>query len=42
MNDYTNDYTGEPDIASLLALIAVVSLWGFLSCTTVLQLAALP
>jgi hypothetical protein len=37
-----NDYANEPDVASLVALIAVIGVWGFLSCRVVLQLAALP
>jgi len=36
-----NDYTKEPDVASLVAFITAVGLWGFLSCAVVLQLAAL-
>jgi hypothetical protein len=36
-----NDYTPEPDVASLVAFIAMVALWGFLSCSAVLRLAAL-
>ena len=36
-----NDYTKEPDVPSLVTLIAFVSLWGFLSCVAALQLAAL-
>ena len=31
----------EPDVASLVAFIAMVALWGFLSCSAVLRLAAL-
>jgi hypothetical protein len=36
-----NDYLKEPDVASLMAFIAFVGLWGYLSCAVVLQLAAL-
>lgn len=36
-----NDYTKEPDVASLVAFITFVALWGFLSCAVVLRLAAL-
>jgi hypothetical protein len=36
-----NDYSKEPDVASLVAFITFVGLWGFLSCAVVLQLAAL-
>jgi hypothetical protein len=36
-----NDYAEEPDVASLVAFITFVGLWGFLSCAIVLRLAAL-
>jgi hypothetical protein len=36
-----NDHINEPDVASLVAFITLVGLWGFLSCAAVLQLAAL-
>ena len=36
-----NNYIDEPDVPSLVAFIAMVALWGFLSCSAVLHLAAL-
>jgi hypothetical protein len=36
-----NDYTKEPDVPSLVTLIAFVSLWGLLSCVAALHFAAL-
>ena len=36
-----DDYSRTPDVPSQLALMAFVSLWGFLSCVAALRLAAL-
>jgi hypothetical protein len=36
-----DDYSNRPGVPSQLALMAFVSLWGFLSCAAALQLAAL-